>query len=154
MSKQRQRLFNGYYALRWKILERDKFTCQYCGQHAPNVTLEIDHLKTVADGGEDTEDNLITACRACNRGRSGLQIQQSRKGKQPAQSFHSREAPANPRYSSALDFFTKQLAETIVTPVVLAQALNIRRAYGDGLIHRLLAKGAIRRVSRGKYSRI
>ena len=65
---------NGFYALRWKILIRDNFTCQYCGQKAPNVRLEVDHIKPVAEDGQYTEDNLITSCSACNRGKSALAI--------------------------------------------------------------------------------
>jgi len=70
---------NGYYALRFKVLQRDNFTCRYCGQYAPNVKLEVDHLTTVEDGGRDEEDNLVTSCYACNRGRSGLRIILERK---------------------------------------------------------------------------
>ena len=46
---------NGFYALRFKILERDGFTCQICGQGAPNVPLEIDHIVPFSEGGEDGE---------------------------------------------------------------------------------------------------
>ena len=62
----------GWYKLRWKILERDKYTCQYCGQSAPDAKLEVDHIIPLADGGTDDEDNLNTSCWACNRGKSGL----------------------------------------------------------------------------------
>ncbi len=65
---------SGYYALRWQILKRDNFTCQTCGQYAPNVKLEVDHIITIRDGGDDSLDNLRTTCYACNRGREGLRI--------------------------------------------------------------------------------
>ena len=58
------------YSLRWKILKRDKFTCQYCGQHAPNVILHVDHRLPRAAGGSDHPDNLVTACAACNIGKN------------------------------------------------------------------------------------
>jgi 5-methylcytosine-specific restriction endonuclease McrA len=32
---------------RFEVFKRDKFTCQFCGNEAPNVILEIDHLKPV-----------------------------------------------------------------------------------------------------------
>ena len=73
-------MFKSYYALRWKILKRDNFTCQYCGQHAPNVHLEVDHIQPVAEGGDTSEENLTTACFACNRGKSALSIIIKRKG--------------------------------------------------------------------------
>lgn len=55
--------------LRFEVLKRDKFTCQYCGRMAPDVILEIDHIKPVAEGGETDILNLITSCRDCNRGK-------------------------------------------------------------------------------------
>jgi len=62
-------VFNGAYRLRWEVLSRDKFTCQYCGQTAPNVKLEVDHIMPVSNGGQSTLANLITSCYACNLGK-------------------------------------------------------------------------------------
>lgn len=56
-------------SLRFKILQRDHFLCQYCGQRPPAVTLEIDHILPVVLGGSNAEDNLITSCHECNRGK-------------------------------------------------------------------------------------
>ena len=64
----------GWYALRFKILERDSYTCRYCGQFAPSVRLEVDHIVAVSDGGTEEESNLVTSCYACNRGKEGLRI--------------------------------------------------------------------------------
>jgi 5-methylcytosine-specific restriction endonuclease McrA len=60
--------------LRFKILYRDHFTCQYCGRNPTedNVKLEVDHVKPISNGGLDSMDNLITACRDCNQGKSDL----------------------------------------------------------------------------------
>jgi hypothetical protein len=60
--------------LRYKVLERDKFTCRYCGRKAPEVVLEIDHSVAWAAGGETNIDNLVTACRDCNRGKSSVSV--------------------------------------------------------------------------------
>ena len=76
MSNGHGRDLRGWYALRWKILERDNFTCQYCGQYAPSVQLEVDHVTPVAEGGTDELDNLKTACSACNQGKEGLRARQ------------------------------------------------------------------------------
>lgn len=59
---------------RFKILERDKFTCQYCGRKAPEVILEVDHIIPTSKGGENVSTNLITACRDCNRGKKAMSI--------------------------------------------------------------------------------
>ena len=55
--------------MRFDVLKRDSFTCQYCGKQAPNVVLEIDHIKPVYEGGKNTMLNLITSCFECNRGK-------------------------------------------------------------------------------------
>ena len=60
--------------LRFLILERDAFTCRYCGRKAPDVELHVDHAIALADGGTDTADNLVTACRDCNLGKSGHSV--------------------------------------------------------------------------------
>jgi len=81
----RSRSLNGWYALRFQILARDKFICQYCGRGAPDVMLEVDHKIPVSEGGTNEPDNLITACVACNRGKEGLRqsllYQSTRKSK-------------------------------------------------------------------------
>ena len=59
-----------WYALRWEILKRDNFTCQYCGQMAPQVVLHIDHKTAKFNGGNDDKDNLVACCSACNIGKS------------------------------------------------------------------------------------
>jgi hypothetical protein len=56
-------------SVRFEVFKRDSFTCQYCGEKAPDVVLEIDHITPVADGGSNEILNLVTACRACNAGK-------------------------------------------------------------------------------------
>lgn len=56
--------------LRFEVLKRDKFTCQYCGQKAPDVILHVDHIQAVANGGSSNIINLVTACSDCNGGKS------------------------------------------------------------------------------------
>src|SRR3990167_4730458 len=55
--------------LRFEIFKRDAFTCQYCGRTPPGVVLEIDHFLALANGGCDEEENLLTSCFDCNRGK-------------------------------------------------------------------------------------
>ena len=56
--------------LRFEIFKRDGFSCKYCNAKPPNVSLEIDHIVPVSKGGNNSQDNLITACFDCNRGKS------------------------------------------------------------------------------------
>ena len=56
--------------LRFEVFKRDNFKCQYCGMAAPDVTLNIDHIDPVSNGGVNDILNLITSCRNCNSGKS------------------------------------------------------------------------------------
>ena len=51
--------------LRQAVFERDKYTCQYCGNAGGD--LEIEHIIPISEGGNNDMRNLATACRACNR---------------------------------------------------------------------------------------
>lgn len=63
--------------LRFEVFKRDSFTCQYCGRKAPDVVLEVDHIKSVAEGGTNTILNLITSCRECNRGKGKKKLSEN-----------------------------------------------------------------------------
>lgn len=63
--------------IRFEVFKRDHFTCQYCGQMAPDVILEADHVVPVAEGGTDDLVNLITSCRDCNRGKGKRKLTDS-----------------------------------------------------------------------------
>lgn len=60
--------------MRFEVLKRDKFTCQYCGRQAPDVVLNIDHIKPVSKGGKNELTNLITSCFDCNSGKSDREL--------------------------------------------------------------------------------
>lgn len=62
---------------RFEIFKRDGFTCQYCGQKPPSTTLECDHIQPSSKGGGDEEENLITSCFECNRGKSDKELDSS-----------------------------------------------------------------------------
>lgn len=51
---------------RRNLMFRDGHTCQYCGKRPPLRELNIDHVLPRSRGGDDTWENLVTACRVCN----------------------------------------------------------------------------------------
>lgn len=66
--------------LRFEVLQRDGFRCVYCGRSAADVSLEVDHLAPIAEGGKTESDNLVTACQECNAGKKTLEIKKKPHG--------------------------------------------------------------------------
>ena len=52
-----------YRHVRLRVLERDGWRCQFCGSR---VNLEVHHQTFRSHCGDDSEDNLITACHECH----------------------------------------------------------------------------------------
>ena len=63
---------------RFEIFKRDGFRCRYCGKTTMETVLHVDHVVPRAGGGTDDPENLITACQACNLGKSDVPLTESR----------------------------------------------------------------------------
>lgn len=55
----------------WSVFKRDHYHCRYCGKDG--VPLTVDHLICWEDGGPSIEDNLVAACRPCNKARGNTE---------------------------------------------------------------------------------
>jgi 5-methylcytosine-specific restriction endonuclease McrA len=55
----------GHRERRARVLQRDGFTCHWCGGEAN----ECDYVVPLSRGGEAVDSNAVAACRACNAGR-------------------------------------------------------------------------------------
>src|SRR3990167_2947038 len=76
LIKSRQKT-KSWISLRFKILSRDDFKCQYCGHGVEDGTkLVIDHKQPKSKGGNNEETNLITACVECNLGKGDILLSQ------------------------------------------------------------------------------
>jgi 5-methylcytosine-specific restriction endonuclease McrA len=51
---------------RRNLMFRDAHQCQYCGKRPTLRELNIDHVVPRSRGGNDSWENLVTACRVCN----------------------------------------------------------------------------------------
>ena len=47
---------------RFNVFLRDRFCCQYCGDHCPAHELTFDHVVPRSRGGRTTWTNVVTAC--------------------------------------------------------------------------------------------
>ena len=53
-------------------LEEFNYHCAYCNQPFPERDLEIEHMWPVARGGAHTLQNVVPACKPCNRRKGTL----------------------------------------------------------------------------------
>jgi hypothetical protein len=60
-------------AIRVHILERDKYTCAYCGKKANTV----DHIFPKSKGGDESESNLVACCKSCNQIKGNRSMQEA-----------------------------------------------------------------------------
>jgi 5-methylcytosine-specific restriction endonuclease McrA len=58
---------------RREVFRRDNYTCQYCGRHAADLT--VDHILPKHLGGEHIWTNVVAACPACNHHKGARQLE-------------------------------------------------------------------------------
>ena len=56
---------------RERVFRRDRYRCCYCGTQYPAPELTVDHVEPRMRGGDQSEGNLVTCCRACNAAKAG-----------------------------------------------------------------------------------
>lgn len=60
--------------MQWRVFQRDHYTCRYCGR--TGIPLTVDHVILYEEGGPTTEENLVTACKPCNKDRGSMLFEQ------------------------------------------------------------------------------
>ncbi len=81
LEKYRQQKPSNFLRMRFQVLQRDKFRCQYCGRGAKDgVTLVIDHIAPRSKAGTDSLINFVTACEDCNGGKSDVLLTAKQNG--------------------------------------------------------------------------
>lgn len=53
------------------LFRRDAMLCMYCGEHFPARELSRDHVTPISQGGSDTWNNVVSACKRCNNHKAG-----------------------------------------------------------------------------------
>lgn len=113
-------------SLRWTVFSRDGFTCRYCGAQAgqEGIELVVDHVVSVAEGGDDRIDNLATACRGCNSGKGAKSLMDAPTSAEVVARIHDR--------TSTLQQQASAMSASIDAQQQIAQlAVNLKcQAYG------------------------
>ncbi|MCL4561416.1 MAG: HNH endonuclease [Chloroflexi bacterium] len=85
---------------RREVFRRDNYTCQYCGRHSLDLT--IDHVIPRHLGGKHTWTNVVAACSQCNHRKGGRTLEEAK--------MHLLRTPKEPP-ASAFYVFGRHLAE-------------------------------------------
>lgn len=59
---------------RLKVFERDGFKCHYCKKQLTRFSATLDHIQPVSKGGDNSFNNLATACLHCNAERGNKPV--------------------------------------------------------------------------------
>ncbi|MBF0584525.1 MAG: HNH endonuclease [Magnetococcales bacterium] len=62
---------------RMQVYERDEFKCYYCKKQLTRFNASLDHIQPVSRGGDNSFDNLITACLHCNSRRGNKPVMEA-----------------------------------------------------------------------------
>jgi len=85
---------------RQSLMERDNYTCQYCGKQSRNLT--VDHFIPRERGGGHRWDNLVACCIDCNNRKGNRTPREAGMG--------LRRRPKQPRFIPYLSFSTMRQA--------------------------------------------
>jgi len=75
LTQRVRRPFHERRLTRLEVFVRDNYTCQYCGRGTRELTL--DHVVPRSQGGVHSWENVVSACRACNRRKGGRTPEQA-----------------------------------------------------------------------------
>ena len=59
---------------RHKVFERDGYKCHYCEKQLTRFSATLDHIQPVSKGGDNSFENLVTACLHCNAERGNKPV--------------------------------------------------------------------------------
>ena len=111
------------------LFARDEYRCQYCHRHRSDLRgrefLTRDHVVPISRGGDNSWQNVVTACSVCNN-RKGSRLPEE-------VGLHLQRLPAEPNYVQLV---------WAVRRITAVQARYIRMFYGQDVLSALLAGAA------------
>lgn len=103
----------------WRVFRRDNYTCRYCADN--NTPLTVDHLVRWELMGASIEDNLLSACKKCNKTRGNMEVPQWLNNEYYKKVISNFDNKVNLLYDSAQQAHLANLAQW-----TLAQAVPLR----------------------------
>lgn len=106
------------------LFARDSYRCQYCGKHRADLRgrdfLTRDHILPASRGGENSWDNVVTACSPCNNRKANRLPEEC--------GMHLQHTPREPNYVELV---------WAVRRVTEVQAKYVAMFYGEDVLHAL-----------------
>jgi 5-methylcytosine-specific restriction endonuclease McrA len=106
------------------LFARDRYRCQYCNRHRASLRnrefLTRDHIVPISAGGDNSWQNVVTACSTCNNKKADHSLQES--------GFHLQHVPVEPNYVE-LVWAVRRITEV--------QAKYITMFYGEEVLRAL-----------------
>ena len=106
------------------LFARDRYRCQYCGRHRYDLRnrefLTRDHVVPISAGGDNSWENVVTACSSCNNKKANHSLHEC--------GFHLTHVPAEPNYVE-LVWAVRRITEV--------QAKYIAMFYGEDVLRAL-----------------
>ena len=82
---------------REKVFERDAYKCHYCAKQLTRFTATLDHVQPVSRGGDNSFENLVTACQHCKSRRGNRPVMEAvLRGEKNAEQSDGHEAADRP----------------------------------------------------------
>ena len=113
--------YSSRHAKNRQTLREMKLPCHWCGREWDN-TFHADHLQPVAEGGEDTMENMVSSCAPCNT-RRGQELKTRRQNARMAArrqalagTPHTGPAPANAHTERETNTQNRSFGEQVLTP--------------------------------------
>lgn len=137
--------------VRFEVFKRDMFTCQYCGQKAPDVVLHVDHINPVAKGGKNEITNLITCCFDCNSGKSDKKLSDNSvvvKQQKQLELIQERKEQLEMvfKWKKSLDRIDEKTLDQIIKQIELRMKPNTVNEKGRQSVRALVKKFSVEKI--------
>ena len=119
--------------IRRKVLRRDKYRCQICG----NRGNEVDHIIEIQDGGLSVMENLRTLCHNCHKRKTWMEKQRRAAAKRSAVAAEAAKPHDHPNQKNDCadipesNHIISSSLDSLASPSSFAEFMHSRRTASD-----------------------